>query len=47
MKASVNWEGVMTFTGLGPSGFPIQMDAESAFGGSDSGVRPMEMIAWG
>ena len=47
MKASVNWEGVMTFTGLCPSGFPIQMDAESALGGSDSGVRPMEMIALG
>ncbi len=47
MKASINWQDGMKFTGLGPSGFPIHMDAESTLGGSDSGVRPMEMIALG
>lgn len=47
MKASINWEGGLKFVGAGPSGFPIQMDAESALGGNDSGVRPMELMALG
>jgi len=47
MKATVNWEGGMKFIGTGPSGFPIQMDAESSLGGNDSGVRPMELVALG
>lgn len=47
MKVSINWEGGLKFMGTAPSGFPIQMDAESALGGEDSGVRPMEMIALG
>ena len=47
MKATVNWNGRMKFTGAVPSGFPVQMDAESSLGGDDSGVRPMEMIALG
>lgn len=47
MRASINWEGGMKFVGAGPSGFPIQMDAESTLGGDDSGVRPMELMALG
>ena len=47
MRASINWEGGLKFVGAGPSGFPIQMDAESTIGGGDSGIRPMEMIALG
>ncbi len=47
MRASINWEGGMKFVGAGPSGFPIQMDAESTLGGNDSGVRPMELMALG
>lgn len=47
MKVSLNWESGMKFTGIAPSGFPVHMDAESSLGGSDSGVRPMEMIALG
>ena len=47
MKAVVNWQDGMKFIGTGPSGFPLHMDAESSLGGSDSGVRPMEMIALG
>ncbi|MCC6569475.1 MAG: OsmC family protein [Anaerolineales bacterium] len=47
MKAVVNWQDGMKFIGTGPSGFPLQMDAESSLGGSDSGVRPMELIALG
>ena len=47
MKAEVNWQDGLKFIGMGPSGFPIQMDAESALGGNDGGVRPMELIALG
>jgi len=47
MKVSVNWQGNMTFTGTAPSGFPVQMDADSNFGGTNSGIRPMELIAFG
>jgi len=47
MKATVNWQNNMTFIGKSASGFPVQMDSDSSFGGTDSGVRPMEMIALG
>jgi len=47
MKATVNWQNNMTFIGKSASGFPVQMDADSSFGGTESGVRPMEMIALG
>ena len=47
MKVTVNWKGDMTFAGESPSGFPIQMDSASDFGGTNNGPRPMEMIALG
>ena len=47
MKATVNWKDNMTFIGESASKFPVQMDADSAFGGTNNGVRPMEMIALG
>lgn len=47
MKVSVNWQGNMIFTGTSPSGFPIQMDSDSEYGGSNAGIRPMEMVALG
>ena len=47
MKATVQWKENMTFVGTPDSGFPVQMDADSSFGGTDQGVRPMEMIALG
>lgn len=47
MKLTVNWKGDMTFAGESPSGFPVQMDAAADFGGTNSGLRPMEMIAFG
>ena len=47
MKATVNWQQNMTFIGKPASGFPIQMDADSSHGGTNNGVRPMEMIALG
>ena len=47
MKVSVNWQGHMTFTSISPSGFPVQMDADSNFGGTNNGIRPMEMVTLG
>ncbi|HLO32155.1 MAG TPA: OsmC family protein [Anaerolineales bacterium] len=47
MKATVQWKENMTFVGVPDSGFPVQMDADASFGGTNSGVRPMEMVALG
>ena len=47
MKLSINWQGEMVFAGTSPSGFPVQMDSDSDFGGTNTGIRPMEMIAFG
>jgi putative redox protein len=47
MKATVQWKENMTFVGMPDSGFPVQMDADSSSGGTNQGVRPMEMIALG
>ena len=47
MKANVTWQNNMVFVGKSASGFPVQMDADSSFGGTNSGVRPMEMVALG
>ena len=47
MKATVQWKENMTFLGTPDSGFPVQLDADSYFGGTNQGVRPMEMIALG
>ena len=47
MKAVVTWQNNTVFTGQSASGFPIQMDGDPAFGGTNGGIRPMEMIALG
>lgn len=47
MKANVTWQKDMVFIGKAASGFPIQMDSDPSYGGTNSGVRPMEMIALG
>jgi putative redox protein len=47
MKATVRWKENMTFVGMPDSGFPVQMDADASFGGTNQGVRPMEMVALG
>lgn len=47
MKATVQWKENMIFTGMPDSGMPVQMDADLSFGGTNQGVRPMEMIALG
>lgn len=47
MKATVRWKENMIFTGMPDSGFPVQLDSDSYFGGTNNGVRPMEMVAMG
>ena len=47
MKVAVQWQDNMTFVGKPDSGFVVQMDADSAFGGTNNGVRPMELVALG
>lgn len=47
MKVTAQWKENMVFTGMPDSGFPVHMDADDYFGGTHSGVRPMEMIALG
>jgi len=47
MKANAVWKGNMTFVGESATGFPIQMDSDLAAGGTNSGARPMELIAIG
>lgn len=47
MKANVIWRGNLAFDGQTDSGFPIALDADNAAGGTNSGPRPMELIALG
>lgn len=47
MKATVRWKENMIFVGMPDSGFPVQLDSDSYFGGTNRGVRPMEMVALG
>jgi putative redox protein len=47
MKATAQWKENMTFIGTPDSGFVVQMDADASFGGTNQGVRPMEMVALG
>ena len=47
MKATVDWQQNMIFAGTPDSGFTVQMDADAMLGGSNQGVRPMELIALG
>lgn len=47
MKANVTWQKDMVFVGKAASGFPIPMDSDPSYAGTNSGVRPMEMIALG
>ena len=47
MKATVKWNGNLAFIGTASSAIPVRMDADDSLGGTNSGVRPMEMIAMG
>jgi putative redox protein len=45
MEAKVVWNEGLVFTGIADSGFPIRLDSKKEVGGSDSGIRPTELIA--
>ena len=47
MKVTVNWKENMQFVGVPDSGFPVEIDSDASYGGTNSGVRPMELIALG
>jgi len=47
MKANVVWREYLAFDGQTDSGFHIPLDADAAVGGTNSGSRPMELIALG
>ena len=47
MKARVRWLAPMGFVGESGSGHSIVMDGPPEHGGSDLGVRPMEMLLLG
>lgn len=45
MEAKVNWNGKMSFTGRGETGYEVPLDTSPAFGGENGGFRPMELMA--
>jgi putative redox protein len=47
MDITLNWEGRMSFEGVGDSGFIQKMDSDELAGGENSAARPMEFIALG
>ncbi len=47
MKATIQWQSKMQFSGVADSGHEIIMDASKAVGGEDQGTRPKEMLLHG
>lgn len=47
MKATIDWNGKLAFTGSADSGHAIAIDGPPALGGENTGPRPMELILLG
>jgi len=47
MDAHVVWKSGMSFEGTPSSGFPVWMDTSEEYGGTNNGIRPMEMVLVG
>ncbi|WP_299027615.1 OsmC family protein [uncultured Thermanaerothrix sp.] len=47
LDAKVVWKNGLAFTGSANSGFTVDLDSDIAVGGSNSGLRPMELVAIG
>ncbi|WP_219834620.1 OsmC family protein [Paenibacillus sp. R14(2021)] len=47
MKVMTTWKGKRLFTSVGPSGYPVGMDATPAYGGDGNGATPMELVLAG
>lgn len=44
MQITASWQGGRAFTAVGATGFPMQMDATSNYGGDSSAPTPTEML---
>lgn len=44
MQITATWQGGRAFTAVGATGFPMQMDATSNYGGNSSAPTPTEML---
>ncbi|HXW69594.1 MAG TPA: OsmC family protein [Dissulfurispiraceae bacterium] len=44
MQANVRWVQGLQFVGKSGTNHEIQMDADAEYGGTDKGMRPMEML---
>lgn len=47
MNASVTWTHDLSFVGNADSGFTVNLSADPSVGGSNDGLRPMELLAIG
>lgn len=47
MKASIDWQGQLRFSGTADSGHTIAIDGPPDLGGENAGFRPMELILLG
>lgn len=47
MNASVVWTHDLSFVGSADSGFTVNLSADPSVGGSNDGLRPMELLAIG
>jgi len=47
VKASINWAGEVRFDATSGSGHTVVMDGPPDHGGTNQGVRPMEMLLMG
>lgn len=47
MEAKAVWEDGLVFIGSADSGFDIRLDTKKESGGTESGVRPIELVAIG
>jgi putative redox protein len=45
MNAKVVWNQAMSFSGSANSAFKVPLDADPGVGGTDSGFRPLELLA--
>jgi putative redox protein len=45
MKASVTWQGDLSFKGTADSGFEVPLGAAPEVGGDNDGFRPLELMA--
>ncbi|MES1939266.1 hypothetical protein T5B8_03441 [Salinisphaera sp. T5B8] len=47
MKATIDWQGQLKFSGSADSGHEVIIDGPPDIGGENAGFRPMEMILLG